>query len=881
MPPIFYVGHYVGKPVRRQRPPKPTPPSGLSQEVLNDITSGIQYEALGTYFVNKTAALYKDDFLNMFKLKFTAGEETTKMSHSGHLEIIKDQVGAPDIDLSLIDRRELEEYPLLYGGASLDLIALATKGPKDAFWGAAKSIVNSAVDFQEIAFASQLGLYDEYLMPEKSKTPTQRFLNVSSEKYIKDWTKHDAYQDLVAMEEYPDPGKFAALGPEWASKANTAQGWANVEYWINPETKKFEAKKEISVDQSDPSKGETEHEKQLIPKLYGTEGNIKHRVDLRKVDNFRDQVRRWVVFADNDPEAETRKVAGALADALDITVSKNPEVLINAQLKRLAEEDLKKTGGTLGIVYDQALLNRVAPLQARIAEIKKLDAAWKQDKWEASPFRTPLTPFKEDKYRVAQNAFGKAEDKFLADIALNKDGLGDLVAEFSPEMYAWAVHVRDRGSQFYIKELIEKRGDLAKRVFWRELHGKTILRYTRPSYYLQPIVNVALGYTGWREDKVTHKRYYDVVGYQNNPWKYSPAWFWNKAIGPMNEIVRRATQALLKNPATRGLINILSGKQLIKRELEKISQKLLIRLGIVKVAGGAAVLTGAGAIPILVASAVFYVQDVVGELMGYLIKLDFEGITKKLSKEVQTTFTLLTTCITLVLMLFFVIISFFSGGNTNFFSAVRSTSTGVGGTIPGPGGPGPGSISCGVTLLGYNLDQFFSRMPTVAPITGGSLRTISSCYGECRNHGGYFHGGIDLPTPLGTEVRSPYEGDAIVVYSGWDSSGFGNLVMLQVAGNGDSNYADDPDYLFMLFGHNSAIPSNIQVGTVVHGGDLIAYAGSTGNSTGPHVHFEVRSGSRRAQYAVNPCAFMACPGASAPYPFECPRGPGNLYTPYP
>lgn len=90
------------------------------------------------------------------------------------------------------------------------------------------------------------------------------------------------------------------------------------------------------------------------------------------------------------------------------------------------------------------------------------------------------------------------------------------------------------------------------------------------------------------------------------------------------------------------------------------------------------------------------------------------------------------------------------------------------------------------------------------------------------------HTGVDLAVPTGTKVRAAYDGKVITSkYSG----SYGNLVVIDhgvVNGNRIVTY----------YAHNSVLP--VSVGTTVKQGQIVALSGSTGRSTGPHVHFEVR-----------------------------------------
>lgn len=104
---------------------------------------------------------------------------------------------------------------------------------------------------------------------------------------------------------------------------------------------------------------------------------------------------------------------------------------------------------------------------------------------------------------------------------------------------------------------------------------------------------------------------------------------------------------------------------------------------------------------------------------------------------------------------------------------------------------------------------------------------ISSPFGHRSNPtgaGAHFHIGQDYPVPTGTAVHASAGGT--VVFAGWHSTG-GNRVEID-HGNG----------IVTAYSHNSSL--NVRVGEQVSAGQVVALAGSTGNSTGPHVHFEVK-----------------------------------------
>jgi murein DD-endopeptidase MepM/ murein hydrolase activator NlpD len=89
---------------------------------------------------------------------------------------------------------------------------------------------------------------------------------------------------------------------------------------------------------------------------------------------------------------------------------------------------------------------------------------------------------------------------------------------------------------------------------------------------------------------------------------------------------------------------------------------------------------------------------------------------------------------------------------------------------------------------------------------------------------GHFHSGVDLAAPLGTAVVAALDGVVHVVRS---ALGYGLHVVI-----------DHGDGLTTLYGHLRGVA--VADGDVVAGGDQIGDVGSTGNSTGPHLHFEVR-----------------------------------------
>ncbi|MGX7896327.1 M23 family metallopeptidase [Tsuneonella sp. HG222] len=130
-------------------------------------------------------------------------------------------------------------------------------------------------------------------------------------------------------------------------------------------------------------------------------------------------------------------------------------------------------------------------------------------------------------------------------------------------------------------------------------------------------------------------------------------------------------------------------------------------------------------------------------------------------------------------------------------------------------------------------------VPSAMPLTAA---TMTSSFGM-RTHpvlgGRRSHKGIDLGAPTGTPVYATADGTvAMAEYY----SSYGNYIQLQHGGNMETRYAHLSGY-------------NVAAGQKVRKGDLIGFVGSTGRSTGPHLHYEVRVDGD----AVDPRPYMITP----------------------
>jgi murein DD-endopeptidase MepM/ murein hydrolase activator NlpD len=146
-------------------------------------------------------------------------------------------------------------------------------------------------------------------------------------------------------------------------------------------------------------------------------------------------------------------------------------------------------------------------------------------------------------------------------------------------------------------------------------------------------------------------------------------------------------------------------------------------------------------------------------------------------------------------------------------AAITASLQGTGDSGPGPSGfirPVPGPITSG---FGYRTD----------PITGQTA----------------LHSGIDFGAPCGTPIKAAATGTVFQVTPEAASGGYGNMTILKHSGN-----------VATLYGHQSSII--VSPGQVVSIGQVIGYVGSTGKSTGCHLHWEVRINGT----PVNPAAYL-------------------------
>ena len=132
-----------------------------------------------------------------------------------------------------------------------------------------------------------------------------------------------------------------------------------------------------------------------------------------------------------------------------------------------------------------------------------------------------------------------------------------------------------------------------------------------------------------------------------------------------------------------------------------------------------------------------------------------------------------------------------------------------------------------------------------------SYSRISSEYGWRKNPVSgvnRLHAGIDLAAGGGTPIYAAASG--YVQVAGWSSGGYGNYVIIYHGKMSDGNTYST------LYGHMRSVATS--AGKYVKQGELIGYVGSTGNSTGNHLHLEVWKGGSKAN-AVNPRGYIPFP----------------------
>lgn len=148
------------------------------------------------------------------------------------------------------------------------------------------------------------------------------------------------------------------------------------------------------------------------------------------------------------------------------------------------------------------------------------------------------------------------------------------------------------------------------------------------------------------------------------------------------------------------------------------------------------------------------------------------------------------------------------------------------------------------------IEGMISKSTSQSTVVAASGAFLRPCGGRITSYYGYrihpifkskiFHSGVDIGAPMGTPIKAANSGK--VIYTGW-YGGYGQVVIIdhgRVGGNPTST----------LYAHQSRIA--VSKGQSVSRGQVIGYVGSTGYSTGPHLHFEVRINGK----TVNPLNYI-------------------------
>lgn len=145
-----------------------------------------------------------------------------------------------------------------------------------------------------------------------------------------------------------------------------------------------------------------------------------------------------------------------------------------------------------------------------------------------------------------------------------------------------------------------------------------------------------------------------------------------------------------------------------------------------------------------------------------------------------------------------------------------------------------GGVPNELKIVDSQLDQLASK-PSIWP-TSGEITSPFGWRNSPWGNGRELHPGLDIANSLGTPIVATADG---VVAQCGPAGGYGNVVQID-HGNG----------LTTIYGHNSRFA--VSAGQQVKKGQIIAYMGSTGRSTGPHSHYEIRENGT----AIDPMAYL-------------------------
>ena len=170
------------------------------------------------------------------------------------------------------------------------------------------------------------------------------------------------------------------------------------------------------------------------------------------------------------------------------------------------------------------------------------------------------------------------------------------------------------------------------------------------------------------------------------------------------------------------------------------------------------------------------------------------------------------------------------------FYPAKAGAGGVGGPFESAGNPTFKALFNSWKKLDQLQDGVIA-IPSEKPVKAAAFTSSFGVRSDPFRGGAAMHPGIDLAGPVGTPIYATAEGT--VSRAGWNSGGYGNVI--------DLNHGRG---IMTRYGHLSAIL--VRAGDKITRGQLIGRMGSTGRSTGSHLHYEVRIDNR----PVNPIPFM-------------------------
>lgn len=171
-----------------------------------------------------------------------------------------------------------------------------------------------------------------------------------------------------------------------------------------------------------------------------------------------------------------------------------------------------------------------------------------------------------------------------------------------------------------------------------------------------------------------------------------------------------------------------------------------------------------------------------------------------------------------------------NGGNCNIWVA-----------RPAPGGSGSGAAAAPAFTDISQTASFYGLSGCDATIAGGGFPSTHPVPNSQFFQGfSAYHTGVDMSAAVGTPVLAA--GAGTVIFAGWNSYGYGNTIVIAHATT------------FTLYGHLSD-GFAIRCGQSVSAGQTIAYVGLSGNTNGPHLHFEIRNANFDP---VDPCYTIRC-----------------------